>query len=139
MFVCVCVSISNSMAEKFFHAELHYHSHEGLCLIKLSESYSCPPLNEAHLLEKTVPSPVPVCRPHTDAPPRGPSLMRNSSVEISSMPFGSDMHPKVWAFSISLFRKRTQAFIYSEKMFVNPNSHSYIHLKPRNHLKLQTK
>lgn len=33
---------------------------------------------------------------HTDAPPRGPSLMRNSSVEISSIPFGTDMYPEVY-------------------------------------------
>lgn len=30
--------------------------------------------------------------------------MRNSSVEISSIPFGTDMQPNVWAFSMPLFR-----------------------------------
>lgn len=118
--MCVCVSISNSMAEKILpsRAPLPFTS------IKLSESYSCQTVNEAHLQEQTVPS-LSLSAVHT---PRGPSLMRNSSVEISSISFGTNMHPKVWALCISLFGKRTKTHIYSEEMFVNPNSH--IHLKP---------
>lgn len=76
--------------------------------MKLSESYSCPALNEAHLQAQTVRSlSLSAVQTYTDTPPRGPSLMRNSSGEISSIPFGTNMHPKVWAFCISLFSKKT--------------------------------
>lgn len=40
------------------------------------------------------------------------------------------MHQKVWASCISLFRKRAQALSYSKEVFVNPDSHIHIHLKP---------
>lgn len=51
----------------------------------------------------------------TNVPPRGPSLMRNNSVEISSIPFGTDMHPKVWALSVSLFRKKPGSLFIHRK------------------------
>lgn len=77
--------------------------------MKLSESYSCPALNEAHLQAQTVRSlSLSAVQTYTDTPPRGPSLMRNSSGEISSIPFGTNMHPKVWAFCISLFSTTNQ-------------------------------
>lgn len=51
----------------------------------------------------------------TSVPPRGPSLMRNNSVEISSIPFGTNMHPKVWALSVSLFRRKPGSLVIRRK------------------------
>lgn len=53
--------------------------------------------------------------------------MRNNSVEISSIPFGTDMHPNVWALCASLFRKELLEWdlVYLQEMFV-----SHVHMKP---------
>lgn len=134
--VCLCAHVCQSVTTW---QKLHWHLHKGDCApllspvvwtaIKLSESYSFPTLNEAHLQEQKVPSHVLVHGPYTEAPPRGPSLMRNSSDEISSIPFGTDMRPKLWSFCIYLFRL----------CLWTPSSQSRVHLKPpKNHLKLQT-
>lgn len=61
--------------------------------IKLSQSYSCLTVDEAHLQEQTA-LPLSLSMVRTLMELRGPSLMRNSWVEISSIPFGADIHPK---------------------------------------------
>lgn len=67
----------------------------------MSESYSLPTLNKAHLQEQTDLFPVPVNGAPSDEGLRGPSLMRNSSVEISSIPFGTDTHRRAGFFLAS--------------------------------------
>lgn len=56
---CVSLSISNNEKDGFFHVQracASLLSHVVWTAIKLSESYSCLALNEAHLQEQTVPS-----------------------------------------------------------------------------------
>lgn len=66
--------------------------------------------------------PVPVYGPQTDAPPRSRSLMRNSSVEISSILFGTDERHSNGPCAFPYLGKKQDPHIYRETYETSSNS-----------------